>query len=201
MRAKYSSIGFFIFTFFFVACAAITQQNKKECDNDTVSTVIENKELNKEFIISLIKKDEERRNIWSFDFKQSASSPLLYEAICDDGLYLYRVASNEEQVSVFMLEDANIGYLTDPITDYTQYEHNGHYEVIDDSTVDVIFDKWYRNYCQLDDSNRVEYLYHIRCTHSYTFANMKWELLKTDTIVLTDERNQFCDVDIRKYIY
>lgn len=201
MRTMYLSIGFIIFAFFLVACTTKTQQNNNECDNDTILTIIENKEFDKELIISLIKKDEERRNIWSFDFKQSASSPLLYEAICDDGLYLYRIASKGEHVSVFMLEDANIGYLTDPITDYTQYEHNGYYEIIDDSTVDVIFDEWFSNYCILDDSNRVEHLYHIRCTHSYTFANMKWGLLKADTIVLTDERNLFCDNDIKKYIY
>ena len=66
-----------IFTFFFMACATITQQNNEEC-NDTISILNTNKEFEKEQIFSLIRKEEKKRNIWSYDFKESASSPLFY---------------------------------------------------------------------------------------------------------------------------
>lgn len=201
MNAKYLSIIMLVFAICFSSCVSRNQQSHKASDNETMSSVEESIKLDKGKVISLIKEDEEKRNIWSFDFKKSASSPFFYEAICDEGLYLYRVVSKGEDVTVYMLEDANIGYLTDPIDDYTQYEHNGYYVIINDSMVDVIFDEWYRNYCQLDDSNRVEHLFHVQCTHCYKFVNMEWMQIKADTIIMVDEREQFCGDEIKKHIY
>lgn len=204
MKTKYASIVLLIFTFSFVACAIKTQKNNDECDNDTISILNENNEFDKELIISLIKKDEEERNIWSCDFKASASSPLFFEAICDDGLYLYRVAIQNQQTIVIMVEDENIGTLEDYIDiesngpygkDGVEYEHKGYYEIIDDSTVNVVFEKRWSNFCHTCDTCEQEFSYHIRCTHNYKFFNMKFERIKADTVVVIDEKPLFCCED------
>ena len=197
------AIVLLFFTFFFMTCATKTQQNNDEC-NDTISILNTNKEFENELIFSLIRNDEKKRNIWSYDIKESASSPLFYESICDEGLYLYRVAIENQQTYVVMVEDENIGTLEDYIgiksnglygKDGVEYEHKGHYEIIDDSTVDVVFEKRWSNYCYTCDSCEKEFIYYIKCTHTYEFHNMAFERTKADTIVMIDERSFFCCED------
>lgn len=204
MQTKCSSIILLIFTFSYVACAPQTQQNSEECNNDTILAIKENKEFDKELIISLIKKDEGKRNICSYDVKESASSPLFFEAICDDGLYLYRVVVQYQQTFVIMIDDENIGTVDDFIDienngpygkDGVEYEHKGYYEIIDDSTVNVLFEKRWKNYCYICDSCEQEFTYHIKCTHGYKLSNMAFERVKADTISVVDERPLFCCED------
>ena len=96
------------------------QNQQKVHSSDTISVMNKNDELDSVFIVSLIKEDEGRQNIWSYDFKESEYSPLFYEAICDDGLYLYRIIKQNQKISVVMLEDANIGETVDSIQGNTR---------------------------------------------------------------------------------
>ena len=191
----------------FAACTIRTQQKNEVHSNDSTSVINENEELDSALIVSLIQEDERRRNIWSYDFKQSESSPLFYEAICDEGLYLYRIVKQNQKMSVVMLEDENIGELRDFFTVEpkdtigVEYKHEGAYKVLNDSTVIVFFEKIWTNYCATCDSSEQEFTYHIQCIHCYKFSNMAFEKIKADTVVLTDEREQFFGEEIRKLIY
>ena len=188
----------------FVACTMQNQQKNKVHSSDTISVMNKNDELDSVFIVSLIKEDEGRQNIWSYDFKESEYSPLFYEAICDDGLYLYRIIKQNQKISVVMLEDANIGETVDFIqgnTDTTgvEYRHNGYYEIVDDSTVNIFFDKLYSNYCYINKSEIFEPIYHIKCIHRYRLSSVEWNRIKADTTIIVDERAKaFCE-DIWKY--
>ena len=200
MKIKVFNIVLFLLILSMASCVKNAQQNQEECSRDTIPIDNEFNNLDEDYIKSLIKNDE-KRGIYSYNFKKSASSPLFYEAICDDGLYLYRYIQQGDDSSVIILEDNNISYLVDCIGDLTDYEHKGYYEILDDSTVVVIFDEWYRNYCQPDDTIESAHLYHIQCTHSYKLTDMRWKSIKKDTIILKDERSLFCGDEISKYIY
>ena len=204
MKAKYLSIAILIFAITFSSCVRRTRPTHITSNNDTVSNVQKSIKVDKEKVVSLIKKDEEQRGIWSYDFKQSAFFPLFYEAICDDGLYLYRATFQNQQTYVVMVEDANIGSVTDFIvgnTDTTgvEYRHNGNYEIVNDSMVNVFFDKWYRNWRYANDTETFEPIYHIKCIHCYRLSGLSWERIKADTTIVVDEREKaLCD-EIWKY--
>ena len=204
MKVKYYSVVL-IFGLIFASCVTKTQHQSQETSStDSIPHTSEYKKPNREQIISLIKEDEEKRSIWSYDFKESTSSPLFYEAICDDGLYLYRVVSKGGKVSVVMLEDSNIGELVDFFvgrTDTTgvEYKHEGSYEIIDDSTVDVFFDKWYRNWVYINETETLEPIYHIKCTHRYKLSGVEWHRINADTTVVIDEREKALCEDIWRY--
>lgn len=204
MYQKYLMIVLFIFIFSLTACTTRIVQSEAKCDSDTISMTNESKDFDKNLIISLIKEDEAKRNIWSYNFKQAASSTMFYEAICDEGLYLYRIAVKNQQVFVIMVEDNNIAHLEDFIDIKNNsscdnsgigYEHNGYYEIINDSTINVLFEKKWVNDCLSCDSSDQEFTYHIKATHSYTFSNMTFKRIKADTIVLVDDRPFFCCTD------
>ena len=200
MKTKYlKMIALLLSICCLVACTTKSQQQNQEECNDTISIAYENKDLDKEKIISLIKEDEERRNLWSYDIKASSSSPLFYEAISDEGLHLYRVAIQDQQTVVIIIEDDNIGISEDFIdidgTDGVGYEHQGYYEIIDESIVNVFFEKRWSNYCHTCDSSAQEFTYNIKCTHGYKFLNMAFERINADTIVMIDERALFCCKD------
>lgn len=201
MKINYFNIIVCVITLGFVSCSTRTRQSQATSGSVSISDIEEKNFLEMEQIKSRIEKDVKKRQLGVWRIEQSASSPLFYEAICDDGLYLYRYISHGDDVSVIMLEDDNISYLEDCIGDLTDYEHKGYYEILDDSTVAVIFEEWYRNYCQPDDTTEAAHLYHILCTHSYKLANMKWKSTKKDTIILQDERELFCSDEIVEYIY
>lgn len=205
MKMKYLRLMVLLVSIYvFVACTIRTQQNYEIHSSDTVSVINENDELDSVLIVSLIKEDEGRRNIWSYDFKESDSAPLFYEAICDDGLYLYRIVKQHQKIFVVMLEDANIGEIVDFIqgnTDTTgvEYKHKGHYEIINDSMVNIFFDKLYSNYCYVNESEMFKPVYHIKGVHSYRLSGAEWHRIEADTIIVIDEREKaFCE-DIWKY--
>lgn len=204
MKAKYLSIATLIFAISFSSCVSRTQQSRITSNNDTISNVKDSLKIDKKKIVSLIKEDEEKRGIWSYDLKQSASFPLFYEAICDDGLYLYRAVFQDQQTYVVMVEDANIGSTTDFIvgnTDTTgvEYKHNGNYEIVNDSTVNVFFEKWYRNWYYANDTETFEPIYHIKCIHCYKLSGQTWKRIKADTTIVVDEREKALCNDIWKY--
>lgn len=188
----------------FVACTMRTQQKNEVLNSDSTSIIDKNDELDSALIVLLIKEDEEKRNIWSYDFKESKSSSLLYEAICDDGLYLYRIVRQNQKISVVMLEDSNVGEMEDFIQGYTdttgvEYKHNGYYELVDDTTVNIFFDKLYSNYSYVNKSEIFDPIYHIKCMHSYRLSGAEWYRTKADTTIIVDERAKaFCE-DIWKY--
>ncbi len=204
MKTKYLIITMLIFAISFSSCVRGAQQSNITSNNYTISNVKESIKIDSEKVVSLIKEDEEKRGIWSYDFKQSASFPLFYEAVCDDGLYLYRATFLNQQTYVVMVEDANIGSAVDFIvgnTDTTgvEYRHNGNYEIVNDSTVNVFFDKWYRNWCYANDTETFEPIYHIKCIHCYKLSSLTWKRIKADTTIVVDEREKaLCD-DIWKY--
>lgn len=188
----------------FVACTMRTQQKNEVLNSDSTSIIDKNDELDSALIVLLIKEDEEKRNIWSYDFKESKSSSLFYEAICDDGLYLYRIVRQNQKISVVMLEDANVGEIEDFIQGYTdttgvEYKHNGYYELVNDTTVNIFFDKLYSNYSYVNKSEIFDPIYHIKCMHSYRLSGAEWYRTKADTTIIVDERAKaFCE-DIWKY--
>ena len=199
MKVNISKIVITFFALGFMSCVPRTPQSNEKCESDTISIINVNEELDSTLVVSLIKEDEERRNLWSYDIKASSSSPLFYEAISDEGLHLYRVAIQDQQTVVIIIEDDNIGISEDFIdidgTDGVGYEHQGYYEIIDDSIVNVFFEKRWSNYCHTCDSSAQEFTYHIKCTHGYKFLNMAFERINADTIVMIDERALFCCKD------
>ena len=190
-----------VFTLSYTSCNTRARQNQIVGRDAVMSEIDGNNLLKIEQIKSMIEIDQKKRQMGAWSIKQSASSPLFYEAICDDGLYLYRYIQQGDDSSVIILEDNNISYLVDCIEGFMDYEHKGYYKIVGDSTVDVIFDEWYRNYCQPDDTIESAHLYHIQCTHSYKLTDMRWKSIKKDTIILKDERSLFCGDEISKYIY
>ena len=207
MKINILNIAIIIIVLGMASCITRTNQNQETNLNDSIYSKNEDKKLDKEYIISLVKEDQEKRHIGSWKIEESTSSPLFYEAICDDGLYLYRVTNKCEKIYVVMIEDANIGYLGDFIsgrTDTTgvEYKHNGSYEIIDDTIVNVIFDIWCRNYCHTNDSDVYEPIYHMRCVHRYELNNRVWNSIKKDTAVLLDKRcDAFCGDKIWEYTH
>lgn len=204
MKVTHLRTAMLIFAISFSSCVNQTQQSHITSNSDTISNVKEDIKIDKEKVVSLIKEDEERRGIWSYEFKQSASFPLFYEAICDDGLYLYRATLQNQRTYVVMLEDANICSVVDFIvgnTDTTgvEYKHNGNYEIVNDSIVNISFDKLYRNWSYTNDTETFEPIYHIKCTHRYKLSGLTWKKIKADTTIIVDEREKaLCD-DIWKY--
>ena len=91
MKIKVFNIVLFLLILSMASCVKNAQQNQEECSRDTIPIDNEFNNLDEDYIKSLIKNDE-KRGIHSYNFKKSASSPLFYEATCDDGLYLYRAA-------------------------------------------------------------------------------------------------------------
>lgn len=198
MRMSALCVILFSFALSFSTCVnRAQQQNQEKEGNVTISVEDDISMLDVGHIISLIKEDEEKRNVWSYDFKQT-SSPLFYEAICDDGLYLYRVITDGHKSFVMMIEDSNISYHEDYIVGNTDtsgvvYKHKGYYEIIDDSTVKVVFDEWYSNYCNSNDSEIITPIYHVRGEHHYKLSDMAWTLAHADTTILLDEKQtSFC---------
>lgn len=192
-------ICIFVFLAFESCTKHVQKQNQEGECNDTTLVKENNYEIDDEYVKSLIAEDQENRKLWSYKIQKSASSPLFYEAIGDEGLYLYRVDIHNNQTFAIMVEDANIGTCEDFIEwssssgiDGVGYESKGDYQIIDDNMVNVVFEKMWSNYCQTCDSCEEEFTYHIQCTHTYKLFNMEFERIKADTIVVMDERPLFC---------
>lgn len=141
----------------------------------------------------------DEKNLWYNSIEKSSQYPLFYERTCDDGLDLYCIVYRNNDTIITTIDDDNISYLIDIIED-TNWEHKGYYEIIDDSTVDIIFDDWYLNVCQTNDSVEEKHRYHYRGTHRYKLSDVKWNLVRADTAILVDERNHFCGEVIWEYI-
>ena len=171
---------------------------KNNHSQDTTSIVCVKNLFNQEEIISLIKADESKKNLWTWRIECSESSPLFYEAETDDGLYLYHVYTSNQKVGVTMIDDDNILWLKDFIecsdTTGIEYEHKGRYDIINDSVVSIKFDKFYRNICYRKDTMIETLVYHMQCRHNYTLSQLCWILTQNDTIIVLDARNQaYCE--------
>lgn len=199
-------IVFFVVSCSF-SCTSKTTRNNHTNNDEEVCAMETNDLTDKEQIKSLISKDLEKRNLWSHNIIASVASPLFYEAWNDDGLYLFSTCVKGRETCVIMLEDDNIFHIKDYINGPSdslgvEYEHEGVYEIIYDSVVNVIFDEWCRNYCSANGSEVFFPIYHIRCTHRYKLSGLTWERIKSDSIVLLDERNRaFCGEDIWMYTH
>lgn len=202
MKTRFFSI-MLILIFVFSSCVSRTQRQSRE--DECVDTLIveENSIIpNEEYIDSLIRKDLEKRN-WMARI-DTTSSPLFYKTMHDEGIILlYRVILHGHQTCVAMIEDTNIAVYGDDIcytdTNGVIYEHKGHYEIINDSMVNIFFDKLYSNHFSINNSVIYEPIYHIKCVHSYRLSGAEWHRIEADTIIVIDEREKaFCE-DIWKY--
>lgn len=198
MKVKYCIIVLF-FALAFVSCATKNQQQSQE--EGSVDTLIVEEDSfmpDVEYIESLIRKDLEKRNLMAGI--DTSSSPLFYKTIHDDNvIILYRVIPRGSKTCVVMLEDENIAVQEDYVEydnpcgkDWVGYEHNGSYEIINDTIVNVNFNEIWTNYCATCDSSNQEFTYHIKCTHRYKLVGLTWERITADTTIVIDERDLFC---------
>ena len=203
MKVKYFSVVLSVIAFTLVACAPKTQQQQQENGNaDTIIVEEDNSIPDREYIVSLIGEDLNKRN-WAA-WIDTTSSPLFYKTIHDDNVViLYRVIPRGKKTCVTIIEDINVAVYGDDIcytdTDGVIYEHTGHYEIVNDSTVNIFFDDLYRNHYRINDSVIFEPIYHTHGEHRYKLVGLRWEKTQTDTTVILDERYRaFCD-EIREY--
>ena len=199
MKVKYFGVVLFVIAFTLVACAPKTQQQQQENGNaDTIIVEEDNSIPDREYIVSLIGEDLNKRN-WAA-WIDTTPSPLFYKTIHDDSVViLYRVIPRGKKTCVAAIEDINIGFQGDYIeyddscgNNWQGYEHRGNYEIINDSTVNVHFETIWTNYCATCDSSGQEYNYYIKGTHRYKLAGLTWERIKADTTIVIDEREHFC---------
>ena len=202
MKVKYYSVVL-IFALIFASCVTKTQHQSQE--DECVDTLIieeDNFIPDEKYIDSLIRKDLEKRN-WMAGIDTSSSS-LFYKTLHDDNIIiLYRVIPHGKKTCVAAIEDINIAVNGDDIcfTDSNGviYEHKGYYEIVDDSTVDIFFDKLYSNHYSVNDSVIFEPIYHIKCMHRYRLSGVDWNKINADTAIVIDEREKaFCE-DIWMY--
>lgn len=198
MKVRYYSVVL-IFALAFVACVTRTQQQNQESEClDTIIVEEDSLMLNEEYIFFLIREDLKKRNLMAWI--DTSATPLFYKTMHDDNVViLYRVIHHGQKTCVAMIEDKNIAVQEDYIeydapcgVDWLGYEHNGRYEIVNDTLVNVYFDKEWKNYCSSCGSEGQEFTYHIRCIHRYKLVGTAWERIKADTTIVLDERDQFC---------
>lgn len=188
-----------------VSCTSKTPQNHHKNNDDTASVAEKVCMIDEETIKSMVAEDLEGKKLWCYSIEESETSPLFYEALNDDGLFLYRVCMSGRDICICMVEDENLYHITDYISGPAdslgvEYEHEGSYEIINDSTVDVVFDEWYRNYCYTNGDEMLSPIYHINCKHRYKLSGLTWVRIKSDSVVLIDRRTQaYCGEVIWEY--
>ena len=189
------------------SCTSKTTRNHHKNNDEIAFAMKRNYSIEKEQIKSLISKDLEKRNLWFYSISPSAESPLFYEALNDDGLFLYRVCMSGRDFCICMVEDENLYHITDYISGPAdslgvEYEHEGVYEIINDSVVNIVFNEWCRNYYSTNGSEVLIPIYHIICTHRYKLSGLTWRKIKSDSTVLLDQRHRaFCGEEIWKYTH
>lgn len=202
MRVSILNVVMIFLALGFESCINRTQQQSQE--TECVDTLIEEDSFlpDEKYIDSLIRKDLEKRN-W-MAWIETSSSPLFYETVHDDNIIiLYRVIPHGKKTCVAAIEDENIAVNGDDIcfTDSNGviYEHKGYYEIVNDSMVDIFFDKLYSNHYSVNDSVIFEPIYHIKCMHRYRLSGVEWNKINADTAIVIDEREKaFCE-DIWMY--
>lgn len=199
---------FLLSCLFCLVCTSCIFNNKQEEGSNQQDTTSYVKKYipTKEEIQLLITEDQTKRNLWTYSVEESKQSPLFYEALNDDGLYLYRIISKEDKIYVSMIDDNHICELVDYIssspTDSIGVEMKvvGKYEIINDSIVKIVFDDICNECLVSNGTEFFETIYHIRGTYTYQLRNLTWNRIKADTVVFVDERyRSLCGEKIWKY--
>lgn len=203
---KTKCINIVICVLAFLSCeSCVNHVQQKSQGGEWQDTIIVEEDTfipDKEYIVSLIREDFMKRN-WHA-FIDTTFSPLFYKTLHDDNIIiLYRVIPHGEKTCVAAIEDLNIAVYGDDIcytdTNGVVYEHNGHYEIVDDSTVNIFFDDLYSNHHPVNDSVTIEPIYHRNCMHSYRLYDLVWKRIKADTTIVLDKRDESYCEDLWRY--